>query len=294
MSEREPLFVVVAHQDDWQLFMGKDVFGHLRDVRKRVVFIVTTAGDAGDAESHWKSRASGAVLSALRALPSWSPYRLRAMESPTLPSGYAVSYAQTEANGNAVLTCAVDDRDAAEIRMHLLHLPDGGTHGNGFAPRFESLSALRNEGKALHTLWPEETPAVYGTWEELESTIEAVMLVERSAFPGPIRVLAVDPDERENPGDHVDHRLTSQAVASILRRHSCFVPVWFATYCIAQRDENLDADDANDQRAAIHAYAGGYMATAAGLQPTWRRGWEREYPAFRNRQYSNDRTEERT
>ncbi len=44
---------VVAHQDDWQLFMTPDAYNDLIDSDKKTVFIYTTAGDAGRDSVYW-------------------------------------------------------------------------------------------------------------------------------------------------------------------------------------------------------------------------------------------------
>ena len=105
MNASPPLFVIVAHQDDWQIFMGKEVYARLREGR-RVVVIVTTAGDAGEDAWHWKSRLSGLVVSTLRALPGWSPY-----EGDT-PSGYRVAYDVPTFASKRVLRVTIDDARA--------------------------------------------------------------------------------------------------------------------------------------------------------------------------------------
>ena len=44
---------VVAHQDDWMLFHGDEAARHLADPSRPVVFIHTTAGDAGESDGLW-------------------------------------------------------------------------------------------------------------------------------------------------------------------------------------------------------------------------------------------------
>ena len=52
-------FYVVAHADDWQLFMNPDAFKDITMPDSKVVFIVTTAGDAGKEDNYWKAREEG-------------------------------------------------------------------------------------------------------------------------------------------------------------------------------------------------------------------------------------------
>src|ERR1700761_6558189 len=54
-------YYIVAHQDDWQLFYGQQAFSDLIEPGARVVFIYTTAGDAGGSEDWWRAREQGAL-----------------------------------------------------------------------------------------------------------------------------------------------------------------------------------------------------------------------------------------
>ena len=52
-------FYVVAHADDWQLFMHPNVHADFIAPQCKVVFIITTAGDAGKGERYWLAREEG-------------------------------------------------------------------------------------------------------------------------------------------------------------------------------------------------------------------------------------------
>lgn len=266
-------FVVVAHQDDWQLFMGTDVYRHIRDPLCRLVVIVTTAGNGKHGEYHWKSRLSGTVLSVCRALPSWSPYTLNHVEAAALPSAFSVSYDIASVAGKSVLQCEIRGESAARVGIYFLHVP-------------EPLSALC-DGAPIDPMWPQDAPP-YRSWREFVGVLEAILLAERTSSTEPMLVHTAQLDPDANPGDHDDHRLTAQAVQEIARMHSAFRPVGYSMYGNQYKPENLDGADADDQRAAIYAYGGGYMATAAGFGETWRTGWEREYPVFKRRQYPKE------
>src|SRR4051812_36717493 len=56
-------FYVVAHADDWQLFMHPNVYNDLRAAGSKVVYIITTAGDAGGSETYWAAREEGSKSS---------------------------------------------------------------------------------------------------------------------------------------------------------------------------------------------------------------------------------------
>ncbi len=278
MSQKQPVFVVVAHQDDWQLFMGADVYAYLRDPHNHVVFIVTTAGDAGRGDAHMRSRFNGALLSVLRALPSWSPY------GSGVPGGVRVSYNAAIVHDKRILTCTIEDANAASVRLYLLHLRDGGT-GAGFPPHFQSLSALRHAGLPLQALWPSEAPPTYNNWDDFVSTLAQIISAERAGDLPNAAILSTDPDAARNPGDHSDHQMTAAAVVDLVQRNAFLRPMWYGGYSNAAKPENLGDADADAQRAALYAYGAGYMATAAGFGDTWRASWEREYPHFKKRQY---------
>ena len=47
---------VVAHADDWQLFMQPVVYNDIVSPTCKVIFIITTAGDAGMEATFWKAK----------------------------------------------------------------------------------------------------------------------------------------------------------------------------------------------------------------------------------------------
>lgn len=275
-------FVVVAHHDDWQLFIGATAFELLRDPACRVVIVVTTAGDAGDEAYHWKSRFAGAVASVLSGLNALNPYDRETARMPEVPLRSSIDFACVEVASKSVLRAQV--RSAGEVRavLYALHLPDGGT-GSGFAPAFESLEQLHG-GKSATTLWP--APGVrYACWRDFEAVLEAIVASERLGESA-ATLFAANPDPAMNPGDHSDHRFTSIAVRSIAQADARLRVVWFSTYANASREPNLDERGAREQRALVYAYAGGYAGCASPFAAELRTGWQREHDAFKGREYT--------
>ena len=70
-------FYVVAHLDDWQLFMNPNATQDLTDETVKVVFIHTTGYDAGEEEVFWRAKEEAVIasiktrLSPLRPLGRW-------------------------------------------------------------------------------------------------------------------------------------------------------------------------------------------------------------------------------
>src|SRR3954451_16357350 len=58
-------FYIVAHADDWLLFMQPNAHKDLVDSHNKVVFIISTAGDAGEDEKYWCAREEG-IKSSIR------------------------------------------------------------------------------------------------------------------------------------------------------------------------------------------------------------------------------------
>ncbi|HEY0798496.1 MAG TPA: PIG-L family deacetylase [Candidatus Baltobacteraceae bacterium] len=285
MGESEPLFVVVAHPDDWQIFAGAAIYEHLRDPRKRVTVVTLTAGDAGDDAYHWKARHAGAVFSLLRGLPAWTPYGLGGFDAAVLPSSFTVRHERATANQKNLLATTIEGSNAAGATLYSLHLPDGGIDGEGFAPGHTSLSKLRAGVSPLTSLWPQDEPSRYETWGELIETLRALIACDCAGHAGAVTIYAPDPDPRVNPGDHADHVATAHLVRALADLLPALTPTWVTMYAIEHEPENLSEAAVHLQRAAMHAYGGGYMAAAAGVRPTWRNGWEREYRCFGKRQY---------
>lgn len=262
-------FVVVAHQDDWQLFMATDVFARLREPQCRLVVVITTAGNGRHEPFHWKSRLSGAVLSLCRALPSWSPYALDGAE-PALPASFGVNYDLNFYNGKSVLRCDIRSGAGAHVTMYLLHIA-------------EPLWALCESDEAP-VLWPQGA-ASYRGWNDFVETLECILVSESADASAPAIVRTSDTNETSNGGDHRAHIMTARAVEEICERRPQFRVRGYAMYANQHKPENLDGAQAGDQRCALYAYGGGYMATAAGLAENWPVSWEREYPVFKRREY---------
>src|SRR2546425_13354772 len=65
-SNKQYDIVVVAHQDDWQVFMGDIVANRIKG-GDSVTFIYLTAGDDGRDSLYWRTRERGALQSTLVA-----------------------------------------------------------------------------------------------------------------------------------------------------------------------------------------------------------------------------------
>jgi hypothetical protein len=239
---------VVAHQDDWMLFRGDAAAEQLADPEHPVVFIHTTAGDAGDRQGWWEARELATVLAVRRQLGD-----LPITISRPRVKGHGL---QRYACGHAVL--------------YFLRCADGGKQGEGFrSQRRRSLSRLRDSGQPLPTV---DGSGRYRSWEEFCTTLARIVVRERRAHRP--RVQAADTwlhsgdfDPQRNPGDHADHRATAEAVRSFAAAAG-YGRSWCLTYCSREQPANLTESTAAAKHQLFSAYGeelGRLLGAGAGI-----------------------------
>ena len=244
--------VLVAHQDDWQLFMGDIVAQQIR-AGKRVVFIYLTAGDDGRDSLYWVTRERGALESARIAVGS------------VATDSTAEQCSATKALEHVIRRCTL-----ASTESYFFRLPDGRRNGTGFARHsHESLRKLRRERTA--SISAVDGSAVYDSWADLMSTVNE--LIGESSADRIVTIHASDPSVVANPHDHFDHRMAGLLVAD-LRRKNRWNVVYYAGYALATRAANRTNDQAREKTALFRAYD--RVMTQANVK------WSayREHPAF--------------
>ena len=113
---------VVAHHDDWQLFMGRDFYNDAADTNQKVVLILTTSG-CSKQNDYCIAREAGVLASIKYATCQQNPLEI--------DSGYIelknfrIPYFRTN-----------------NVVALLLRLPDGNTKGEGFA-EFGNVSLVK-------------------------------------------------------------------------------------------------------------------------------------------------------
>ncbi len=187
-------FYVVAHADDWQLFMQPNVYQDLVAAGSKVVFIVTTAGDAGAGETYWIAREEG----------SKSSLRFCLAPLKTL----------TESSGTREFNCHnINYWSVNSVTCYFLRLPDGNLDGNGFlAQHYQSLSRFRSGGVSAITAV--DNSATYHSWSDFYTTLQTIILFESHDIPD-IWINYLNPDTISNPNDHPDHIITGQAIQAM-------------------------------------------------------------------------------
>jgi hypothetical protein len=143
MAPRDGLHAyAVDHQDDWMLFRGDHAARQLDAGQWPVVFIHTTAGDAGSAGGWWEARELATVMAVRRFLGEL-PLRI----SRPRVRGHGL---QRYCCGKAVL--------------YFLRCADGGKRGEGYRlHRHSFLTRLRDCGRPLPTV---DGSSRYRSWDD--------------------------------------------------------------------------------------------------------------------------------
>lgn len=217
---------VVAHPDDWQLFMGHHAYADIQDEETKVVFILTTSGDASRYTTikpdmnYTQSRERG-VLNAIRFCGDIKTN----LDSSCHTRPQSV-------NGKSILHYPYKS-----LKTYFLRLPDGcfSTGLNG-----QSLEYLyKGNISAINTI---DGTATYNSWEDLVGTIRAIV-VKESVNANEIILHTPDMDESYNPGDHPDHRYTGLAAIQACDSLPRVKRMLYVGYDVSKRPVNLEPED---------------------------------------------------
>jgi LmbE family N-acetylglucosaminyl deacetylase len=222
---------VVAHQDDWQLFIGNHTVASMQAAAtQKVVIIFTTAGDAGSATSfpaYWQAREAAATASVDQVLGAG-----------------AWTCAVVTVNGHNIRRCS-----KGKVVQIFMRLPDGNGEGTGFG--FGSLSILRDSGTPLSAV---DGTTTYTSWADLAATLQALITAEGGTLSAPnLAVRTSEWNRTHNGGDHADHLATGDLVraASVGR---LWVLFWYMGYQNLFREPNVFGSEYDQKWAAFLAY----------------------------------------
>jgi hypothetical protein len=191
---KEVSFYIVAHADDWQLFMNPNAYLDLINEEIKVIIIITTAGDAGVNSGYWAAREEGCKSSVRFCLAPHSPIK---------------EWVGTKEINQHIIHCWC----ANNVSCYFFRLPDGNLDGRGFATNYyQSLSRLQSlEAVALTAL---DNSTIYNNWADFCAALNGIINYE-SKVSGNIRINYLNPDPKYNPNDHFDHCATGHAVQAI-------------------------------------------------------------------------------
>jgi len=240
--------IVVAHQDDWQLFLG-DVAA-ARAASGPTTFIYLTAGDDGRDSTYWLTREKAALRSTRIALG---------------------------AGGRGEFACGVINARAHPIRectlgdskSFFLRLPDGKRNGRGFS-RYGNQSMRKLRVGNIPVITAVDSSTTYKGWNDLAATVAA--LIDTSANES-TTVHTMDPNVAVNPHDHFDHRIAG-ALIETLRGGRPWRVRYYVGYALSSRAPNRSNEQVRAKTALFLAYDEEVQRT----NPQW--SAYREHPAF--------------
>ncbi|ANB16432.1 PIG-L family deacetylase [Dokdonella koreensis] len=258
-------FYVVAHPDDWQLFMNPNAYKDVRNTSNKTVIVHTTAGDAGAGigsngrqHPYYLAREEGA----LRAL-RFSKSANGAIGQQVLNQG-----ART-INGRSITRFASGDGRAV---MYFLRLPDGNPNGTGYPTTgSQSLQKLKTGNTPINAV---DGSATYGSWSDLTATLAGLIRAEAGGSAG-VWLNIAETDAGKNPGDHSDHRYTSLAVQEARGLVStCIDQALYVEYHTNNRPANISGDNLVNNAAVWGATTSGiadfdHPSTFDGSHNAW-------------------------
>ena len=220
--------VVVAHQDDWQLFMGDVLTQRLRSGNRGVV-VYLTAGDDGRDSVYWQTRERAALQS----------MRIAAAIPVTAPLVCSI----VRIRDHSIRKCSVGNTES-----YFLRLPDGKRDGKGFARYgYRSLRKLRaNPSSEMSAI---DASTTYRSWTDLMTTVGAIINRDSTS----VTIHTNDPSIVRNPHDHFDHRMAGLLVADLRKQHEVGA-MYYVGYALATRAANRSNDQMHAKTALLLAY----------------------------------------
>jgi hypothetical protein len=264
-------FYFSPHGDDWQLFMNPPAFDNVLDTTTKVVFIHTTAGDAG-----LGADTGGRKHPYYLARENGSETAIRFMADAGQPPADRIP-AWLDINGHRIYR--VEYRNTA---VYFLRLPDGSLEGAGYKETgFQSLKRLA-EGKT-RTITAVDGSAIYKGWGDLVATIRGILDRERGQASS-VQLNLPDPDEAINPGDHPDHLMTGKAVLEAAKDIACASQFLYTGYAGAKLPENLNSAQKEQEISVFAATVIGLLALdhTSTWQPHYREFLGRNYYRVQN------------
>ncbi len=231
---------VVAHPDDWQLFMNPAAFHAMNEPHEKAVFVHVSAGDAGkvlggEPTPYYLAREEGALRS-IRFMAN-AVNATAALGADSKPEA-------VERAGHKVARHTYANAVAYFLRVH-----DGNiVNPNDSQEHPLSLQRLRSGASA-------ETKAIddstrYVGWADFVATLEAVVVSELA--PGTeLNLHIAELDERRNPGDHPDHRAVAFAMEEVAARLPCARVSRHEEYATRDRRPNVTGVELHDRRGNL-------------------------------------------
>ncbi|HLX79985.1 MAG TPA: PIG-L family deacetylase [Burkholderiales bacterium] len=226
-------FFIAAHPDDIELFMARNAWSDIKRKHVKTVFVVLTAGDAGQGktsdgvrEPYYRAREIGHQ----RAVRYWAS--LSDAES-VVPREEVVTI-----SGQVLQRQSIGE----DIALYNVRLPDGNGQGTGYpATGQQSLTLLRSGGiPAIRSI----DSKLLLSYDELKALMQGIVAHEARGSRK-IWIHIIDEDGGSNPSDHADHTATSEMVRDALSEYpyTCASFARYTSYANARKPQNYSLKD---------------------------------------------------
>ncbi len=278
-------FFIVAHSDDWFLFMGNAGVDAVGDGHNgnTICFVYVTASNAIDGmeaakgtkvrlrhEAGLRIRENATIATALSMFG----------KKANFPAGFPivetddVLFDVKEVNGREIAYYEV-----LNTHHYCLRLADGGVGGDGVA--WTGNQSLRRLRAGLTPLSAQgDIPALYDDWNELTDTLRAIFDGEAAGQHCWLNYLDPVDAAKPFPDGHSDHQHVGLAVQDATAGAANYESALFRGYTIRLAAENLDNNEKKEKRALINAWDD--VQKTRGLYDTIQQG---AYLDWATRQY---------
>lgn len=238
-AQKELSVYVVAHVDDWQLFMGNDIASDLRSGRS--VLLIQTILETND--KCWIQASLASLIMAVDGQGNSQPPC-----SATSSFGDANCKATT-INGHRMQRCQYKNAVAYFLGLPAAQSPtvvnNESLEEEGFSSSGNQTLKKLQKGliEAITTI---DGSAKYNGFDDVVTTISKIVDIHKKGARL-VAVHAQDPDVYSNPIDHKDHTTTGCAVATAFI--STHVPLrFYVGYSSKDRPANLGEEDEDLKR----------------------------------------------
>jgi len=257
---------VSAHPDDWQLFMNPNAYHSLETQGTKVIFLHTTAGDAGSGtgnNNYYLAREEGS-LRAIRFIAN--------AINPEAGLGGEMHPESVTINNHVIKKLTYSN-----VVIYFLRLPDGNYDGSGYAVhQYGSLKKIYNGSVA--TISAVDGSTTYTSLSDLKITIKSLITSESKAAED-IRFHLAETDTLTNKGDHSDHLNSSRLMQDVARDLNVASVNLYLEYITNGMDQNIVGND-------YLISAGTWAATASGLSDFYHKStWDSVHNVWIGKQY---------
>lgn len=254
-------FYVVAHQDDWQLFMAKSAYQDVTNTKNKTVFITLTAGDAGIGNG------STALIPYYQARENGSKLSSKFLADITTQADKSEVNTFVYANSHKIACTKYKN-----TVNYFLRLPDGNASGGGY-PKTGNQSLKKLYEKAVPYVISVDSSATYQGWDDLVATVRRLMVAESAGFKT-ATINLPETDTKINSGDHIDHQYSGILAEDASKDLTCLKKNSWIGYPTAGKPITLTYDEFMNSTAAFICNAvgniqGGYKANWDAAHKQW-------------------------